>query len=64
MPDTRAREEALEEAALECEGIAKGDTQYLRLHCGEMSAQEVRTVRAVLKWMANRIRALKEHPHG
>ena len=47
--------EALEAAA----NVARAlDGQGLRLHCGEMTAQEARTARAVVGFMERRIRAL------
>ena len=36
--------------------------QTIRLHAGEMTAQEMRTVRAVLAWLQGRIRAEARKP--
>lgn len=54
------RNDALEQAAWRIEACIDGDE--LKLHAGEMSAQETRTVRAVVKWLATEIRALSDTP--
>jgi hypothetical protein len=48
----RGRREAFEEAA----GMLEMSDATIRLHCGEMTAQEMRTVKAVLKWKAAEMR--------
>lgn len=50
---------ALEDAAKLCEP----STQDLLLVAGEMNAQELRTVKAVLKWLAITIRKLTGEQH-
>lgn len=53
----RARADALEEALA---AIALWQSpSHVRLHAGEMTAQEMRSVQAVLGGIASRIRALK-----
>lgn len=42
------RRDAFEEAA----AMLEMSDATIRLHCGEMSAQEMRSVKAVLKWKA------------
>ena len=51
-----ARDRALEEAARK---LGPPNAPTLQLHCGEMSAEDVRLVVAVLIWMQGEIRALK-----
>jgi hypothetical protein len=48
----RGRREAFEEAA----GMLEMSDATIRVHCGEISAQEMRTLRAVLRWKAAEMR--------
>lgn len=41
----------------ECAKMLEMDNQTIRLHAGELSAQEMRAVKAVLAWKASEIRA-------
>lgn len=56
------RADALEEAAKVAEKWSTA--QALRLACGEMTAQELRTALAVVNGIVSRIRALKENASG
>lgn len=57
-----SRKQMAEEAAAVC--ARWRDVSYLKLHAGEMSAQEVRTVKAVLFAIDGRIRALATPTEG
>lgn len=61
MTATQARREALEEAASVVMRWSTPDA--LRLHAGEMTAQEAKTVLAVCRAHAAAIRALGEFNH-
>jgi hypothetical protein len=56
--ETDARNAALEEAVQQIVSVAS-KSQTLRLHMGELSAQEVRAIRAFVNWRAEAILALK-----
>lgn len=46
------------ESAAEILDQLRENPQEIRLHCGEMTAQEMRTAKAVLRYAAFKLRAL------
>jgi hypothetical protein len=60
--DGQSADEARRKAFLEAAEALEMSPSTIRLHAGEMTAQEMRTVQAVLRWKAAVFRSIAESP--
>jgi len=62
MDERQAAVEARRQAFLEAADALDMSPATIRLHAGEMTAQEMRTVQAVLRWKAAELRDRAQKP--